>query len=237
MTSLQEALRYVHRPPPDAALATAGRRPPPRPAAACLRGAAGASPEPAPVTAARATDGGAGALGRGWPGGSAFVRSLPFALTACAATGEPRDPRRSGEAAPDGASGAGGCGFRQDRGGGLCRVDRGAGRIPGGHDGADRTAGGAALPQFQRVAGPTGGQRRVACREKPGPGAVARLAGDPGRARRRWPSAPTLCSSRRSSSRAWDWSSSTNSTASACISAWRCATRDARGNSVPINWS
>jgi ATP-dependent DNA helicase RecG len=50
---------------------------------------------------------------------------------------------------------------------------------------------------------------------------------------RRWWSAPMRCSRKRCSSSTWPWRSSTNSTASACSSAWPCARKASAGELCP----
>ena len=162
MTSLPAALRYVHRPPPDAPLEllAAGNHPAQQRLAfeellahhLSLRRMRRARPHTAGTAA-------------GWPQALAerFVAALPFALTGCATAGHRRNPPRSRTATPDGAAGAGRRRFRQDRGRRLCGADGGRARLPGGPDGADRTAGRTAFAQFQRLAGTAGHPRRLAC--------------------------------------------------------------------------
>ena len=147
LPSLREALLYVHRPPADAPveLLLSGRHPAQRRLAfeellahqlslKLLRQRIQSDP--------------------GWPLKSngdlkaSLLAALPFRLTKAQASGAARDRARPRAEQTHAAPGAGGCGVRQDLGGGAGGNAGRGGRPASGADGAHRTAGRPARAEF-----------------------------------------------------------------------------------------
>ncbi len=123
LPALDAALRYVHRPPPDADLEAARGRPPPRAASPRVRGTAGAPDQPAPAAAGggpRSCVAAAATFGPRRP----VPRSAAVPAHRRAAPRLARDRGRPRRAHPDDAARAGRRRLGQDRG----RRARGAAR-------------------------------------------------------------------------------------------------------------
>ena len=228
LPGLREALQFLHRPPPETRLELLedGRHPAQRRLAfeellaqqlslRALRNEIRRDP--------------------GWPLvvpgklAARLLETIGFALDQGPDSRRCRDQGGPAAASPMLRLVQGDVGSRQDHRRGARRIDRHRGGLPGGADGADRTARRTALRRISRAGSRRSRIEPLLADRAPGrEGAPGRARGHgerrmPARDRHARPASRKGSASRGSRSSSW-----TSSIASACTSVWRCATRARR---------